>query len=290
MINCRNIACLFVMVLTLNCSSQLGRAGDLEEVLGDVQNGTAKPRSEKGGSRKKERQHSDCESDDDNALGHFLVDLLGPPIFTALTLPWWGPHYAIGDSWDGTADFPQYPYESDHPGYLILVSPLTENFNSWGLRAAVDYGNDFSNMQRIGTQVLLEHSSRFGIDAEANHWIEDLGTTQRDAWSGDANLVFRFAQSEHVSMRSGIGVNWFEIDGRGDAGINFTYGADVFPVKPWVLKGVFDAGRVGDAGLFHARGTIGVQLHRLELFTGYDYLRIGDTSLHGMLTGIALWF
>ena len=81
------------------------------------------------------------------------------------------------------------------------------------------------------------------------------------------------------NMRSGLGLRM--LFDRDDAhfGFNFTYSADICPVRPLIASLVFDAGTVGDAWLLHGRGAIGVTYHGWEAFGGYDWLRIGNVDL-----------
>ncbi|WP_261344981.1 hypothetical protein [Lignipirellula cremea] len=39
----------------------------------------------------------------------------------------------------------------------------------------------------------------------------------------------------------------------------------------------------------HLRGTIGLHYHRVEVFTGYDYFRIGDFRSEGIVAGLRIW-
>jgi hypothetical protein len=111
---------------------------------------------------------------------------------------------------------------------------------------------------------------------------------------GDCNLVFRFAQAERAEFRAGVGFNWLvhpdEGMGPSDFGFNFTYGADFFPRKPWVLSADLDAGNLGHAGLFRFRATGGVMLRSVEIYTGYEYLDIGRTQFNMLLAGVRAWF
>ncbi|HTN77247.1 MAG TPA: hypothetical protein VL096_18440 [Pirellulaceae bacterium] len=93
-----------------------------------------------------------------------------------------------------------------------------------------------------------------------------------------------------MQLRSGIGVAWLGDARQLDAGFNFTYSGDFYPVKPLVLSGELDAGWVGEAWMIHLRSTIGVQWRQVELFTGYDYREIGQTQLDGWVSGVRCSF
>lgn len=273
---------LGIIILLISC--QFAVAGDLDSAAEKVQESKpCKPKKPKK-SRSHHHHDQDCEDED------FLSSLLGPPTFFAVSSPWWVPHAAVGDDMSVSVSFADYPYQAPVEGYLTRDAALFGQTDDWAARMSTEYATDFSGLERIGTDLLIENSSRFAFDAEFNSWIEDLPTGKEDAYSGDANLVFRFAQNEKVEFHSGIGVNWFANAGRGDAGFNFTYGATFFPVKPIVIQTELDAGNVGSAGLFHLNTSIGVILNRFEAFTGYDYTSIGGVPLQGWTAGFTIWF
>jgi hypothetical protein len=129
------------------------------------------------------------------------------------------------------------------------------------------------------------------LDTEANDHRESLGGGRHDQlWTGDCNVVFRFAQSPKLQMRSGLGFNWLSDRIGGEEGFNFTYSGDFFPADPWIMSGEIDWGTLGSAGLFHGRATVGVHYHRCEVYTGYDYLDIGDTQIDGLVAGLRVWY
>jgi hypothetical protein len=91
-------------------------------------------------------------------------------------------------------------------------------------------------------------------------------------------------------MHAGLGARLLFDRRTTQGGFNFLYGADFFPVDPVVLSTQIDLGNLPHAFVFHARGTVGWQLGRFELFGGYDFLRIGSTNFQGPLAGLRLWF
>ena len=137
----------------------------------------------------------------------------------------------------------------------------------------------------------LRHGLRLGLDASIDHRQEKLSRFEEDnLWTGDANLVFRFAQNEWMQMRSGAGLNWLADGDDTNLGFNFTYGADVMPLNPLVFSSEIDWGRLGQTSLFHSHTTVGVEFHHVELYTGFDYYDVGNTQIHGWLLGTRLWF
>jgi hypothetical protein len=124
-----------------------------------------------------------------------------------------------------------------------------------------------------------------------NHLEERLSDGSHDALLiGDGNLVWRFAQGTWGEFRIGLGLNWLNDSDRTDVGFNFTYAADFYPRKPWVLSTVIDAGTLGKAGLFRFHTTAGVVVHGIEPYAGYEYADIGRTHWNGLIAGLRFWF
>ena len=91
-------------------------------------------------------------------------------------------------------------------------------------------------------------------------------------------------------MRVGAGINWFSDRNGSELGFNLTYGGDWFPVDPFIVSADLDWGEVGHASLFHAKVTAGIQYHRAEIYTGYDYLDISNSQFNNFIAGVRLWF
>jgi hypothetical protein len=159
------------------------------------------------------------------------------------------------------------------------------------LRLDADYVEAFDRLDLINGHVLFSTTSRLEVDGRIEHLGENRPNAQTDElWIGDCNVMFRFAQSSAAQFRAGLGVNWLNEPTQTDLGFNFTYGVDVFPVRPLVFSAVMDAGTLGHAGLFRIRTTAGVAYKRLELYTGYEYTDIGRTHWNGLIGGVRLWF
>ena len=139
--------------------------------------------------------------------------------------------------------------------------------------------------------MLLSTTSRFGLDMEMNRLQEDLlGTVRDELWLGDFNAVYRFAQSERAQFRTGLGLNWLDDPIDTDFGFNFTYGADFFPARPWILSATLDWGTLGSAELFRFRTSVGLIIDRCEVYSGYEYLDIDDSQINALMGGVRIWF
>jgi len=224
--------------------------------------------------------------DDDNGEG-FLLLAAG----VAVTTPFWAPILMTHDNYSARGYFPEYPYQHGILGNMMLddgrfpTKPFT-----WSMRARIAYSDNFSGSRRIDTSLFLEGTHRLGIDSEFNYWRQSVGAGQhQDFWTGDANVLFRFAQSEWLQTRVGLGFNWLAEDASSDVGFNFTYIADLFIHDPVILSLEFDWGTLGNETLLHTRVTTGAQWHRAEVFIGYDYFDIGPTQTNSMIAGFRFW-
>lgn len=210
-----------------------------------------------------------------------------------------GDHESSG--WPSHAFFLKYPYRSGFPGYR--VPPAGEWPDSyekwdrkatpwpWGGRLSVEDGNDFSGLNRAAGQMLLEHSSGFGMLTTWNHYHERLSHGCTDQMvMGDVNVTYTWAWIPWWELRVGAGCRLATDNRQTDLGFNVHLGSDFYPIRPWVMSWSADFGNVGSAGVSHFRGTLGVMVRGVEIFTGYDFLRIEDTRLQGPLVGVRLWF
>ena len=223
------------------------------------------------------RPHCGCDDDDCNVFGE-----IGKAIVLS---PFWLPHTATGDDFSVERTFKKYPYE-DGLGYMATCGGkrLSAQFST-------DYATEFSDLDQIGGRLLVDTASRWGIDTEMKYFQESVPPAGRDSlWLGDCNMTFRFAQSEKIQWRAGLGFNWLDDPARTDFGFNFTYGFDWFPRDPWVVSAEIDWGTLGHSGLFHFRGTVGVMVDRLEVYTGYEYFDFDSVQTNMLIGGVRIWF
>ena len=285
-----------------------GRAGDFLQLLRDQvrtdddSSGTdsSKPSSSSAQHDRRHRQQNPsnasnqfCDSNG-NCNDDGLSGLYAAGAYLAgcvVASPFWVPKSLMDDDYSNRGYFPRFPYERELPGYLMIDPWVPQEPRFWGGRLRGEYGDDFDSVSRIGGGLVLDTTLRIGLDTEFNYRRENLGAGRHDElWTGDANLVFRFAQSEHWAMRSGIGFNWLADTSDSNFGFNFTYAADWFPVRPWIVSTEMDLGTLGHRSLFHFRVTAGVQWHGVETYTGYDYFDVGSFQTNNLIGGVRLWF
>jgi hypothetical protein len=212
------------------------------------------------------------------------------PVAGAIILsPLWVPHAMLGDDFADIGRFVRFPYDGGSGyihtnGYAGTTKPLA-------VRLDVEYGETFNRLDSISGHLLVETALRVGVAASWNHLEERLPGGGRDQLDlGNCNFVYRFAQNQWAEFRAGLGFNWMNDAARADLGFNFTYAADLYPLKPWVLSAEIDAGTLGDTGLFRFRTTAGVVFHGVEAYAGYEYTDIGRTHWNSLIAGLRLWF
>ena len=251
---------------------------------------TSEPRAD---SRPRDNDDDDDRRNEEDGTEDPMQPLVGAGLrigcFVAAA-PIWIPRMVLDDSNSIEGYFPRFPYDHGKSGSM-LIGEGTSGARRWSGRLRSDYAEDFDDLSRVGGNLLLSTTSRFDLDIAMNHFEERLADKDRDRlWLGDCNLVYRFAQGSRVQWRAGLGFNWLDDPIDTDFGFNFTYGVDVFPVKPWVLSAVLDWGTLGSADLFHFRTTAGVIIHGFEAYTGYEYYNIDRFQFSGLIAGVGLWF
>lgn len=203
--------------------------------------------------------------------------------------PFWGPPALVGDTYSEYGYFPRYPYK-ERGGYMWIGDPVPDTYFV-GVRARSDFGTNFGRIDWVGGNVLVESTMRWGVESDFRVLQESgPGATLDSATLGDANLFFRFAQSDQFQARAGLGLNYLSDRADTNFGGNFTYAVDWYPVKPVIVSAELDLGWLGQESLFHFRLTEGVNWKYGEAYVGYDYYDIGNFQVGGMVAGVRLWF
>lgn len=226
------------------------------------------------------RPADDC--DDEPGL---FSQFLGQAFIHALISPWSVPLFLTGENnfADRAVVVPE-PYR-DAP-FAMKFEPAEDELPNIFGRLQLDFATNFDDLERVGGQLLLETPWRLGLDTGWSNWWEQQGSSRDTLQLGDANVVFRFAQSENLQFRTGLGINWMADSAAGNVGFNFTHGFDYYPKKPWVISSTVDIGTLGHAGLFHNQTTVGLLFRRCEIFTGFEYYHIGRGELSGWINGL----
>lgn len=225
----------------------------------------------------------------DDGCSSGATELSSSMVLGVATAPWSIPRAVLGDE-DRPGYFGDYPFSDDWDGFIVTELPQPEWTRQWAGRFTSEYGNNFDGLSKTGGRLQLETTPRFGIDIEWDRRREELFSGHDTLWTGDANIVYRFAQNKHAAFYTGLGLNWSAEKHRGDVGFNFTYGADFFPAPNVVVSSTLDFGRLGHSSLIHGRATVGYLFNRFEVFAGFDYYKIGGVELNGLVGGLRLWF
>jgi hypothetical protein len=226
--------------------------------------------------------------DDEESLFDPFNDLFTTVGGVVFGVPFWVP----ATLWETLPDAPAFsshPY-GDGVGYLHTPQGAAGEKYA-GLTLGVENGNDFSGLNRVALRGRADTSTRWGITTQWDFFREKLDCGCVDqAVFGDLMLTYRFVQAEHIQMHAGLGVRGFFDDDRTRGGLNFSYAAEVFPVKPWVLGAQVEVGHLHRSFTSRLRGTMGAQWKHVECFGGYDWFRIGGVDLHGPMLGLRLWY
>ncbi len=230
-----------------------------------------------------------------NPIGLIIAAVVTP------TLPFVLPGDLLGDSIRQLGYFPARPYAPEYahfiqrgevPGNnddLDVLDPA--RFKPWSVRLALEDGNDFNHLNRLGGRFALDTAWRIGLTTNWNYFTQRLpGGSSNESLVGDFNLTFRIAQAHWAQVHFGVGARLLTDRYTTQGGFNLLYSADFFPIEPLVISTQIDLGNLSDSFVIHARGTVGCQVGRFELFGGYDFLRIGSVNLQGPLAGLRLWF
>ncbi len=280
------LAAVFLLA-ALSVSTAAGQ-GQLQDARNSVR--TPRPPSSTPKFKFADNDDDHChDCDDDNELETELFFLGVHLTGMAVTSPFWAPHTSIDEGFETEFLFSRFPYEQG-PGYM-QIAPYLKSPRRWSARLRTDYADNFDVMERIGGHLLLSTSSRWGLDTQMDYLREEFPNgTHDELWIGDCNVVFRFAQSDNMQWRTGIGMNWLDDPIQTDYGFNFTYGMDYFPGRPWVISSTLDWGTLGHTSLFRFRSTAGVIVRRFETYAGYEYLDIGQTQTSSLIAGVRVWF
>jgi len=264
-----------------------GQEGTLQTIRDDVRQGPAPEPASPSEVPRYDNRTASSDTDPSWDPTALLGAAWGAAIVAAS--PIWVPQQLLDDHFPQPGFLLRYPYDHSD-GYLKMYEGCPWA-RPWAVRLDAEYLDTFDRLDNVSGHLLVSTAWRFGLDASASRLQERLGDGRRDEVAlGDCNLVYRFAQNEWAEFRAGLGANWLNDACRTDLGFNFTYSADLFPKKPWVLSAALDAGTLGHAGLFRFRTTAGIVLNRVEFYTGYEYTDIQRTHWNALVGGVRLWF
>jgi hypothetical protein len=317
----------FPLAIAMLLISASATAQKLDKVREDVREGGSGSPGEDDGQREDQAPYwgdgtdvedyqnpSTCPPDDPYCEETTATEILFGYVFG---FAFWIPHVIAEGDAPREGWFAGYPYRGDNEGYMVfaevprptpevettdegdiligegdeLITPRPLGSSPLAVRLAAEYGHDLGSTFKPWAGFLLSTKWRFGLESGATLLIEDLGGDEYDRLGiADINLIYRFAQHEHVVMRTGLGGRMMVDEGRVDGGFNWTYGFDVFPVQPIIFSTSIDLGNIMLAFFMHFRAHLGVNLWAIEAYAGWDVMLIGDVTFHGPIVGLRAWF
>lgn len=174
----------------------------------------------------------------------------------------------------------------------------TSGGQSWAAQLTFDGAAIDSDTLRVRPRFRLFTPSRLEIDAEVGIYREALhGRDALDAgrdvdWMTQSliHTTYRFAQSQAVQFRLGVGPRLMTTPDATFMGWDVAYGFDAFPIRPLILSGSISAGMVGSAFVTDVRGSVGVVVSAVEIMVGGERLAVGDAVFAGPTAGVRVWF
>lgn len=289
---------LSVLLLLLFATAGFSQDGLLDSARKEVR--TPAPASSSPSAPKECKGGTDLDFSSDDLFGEDAVfsalGKLGMQLFIA---PVSMPIAVLEDEYIFSSRFVQYPYARGWKGSM-QISPLTNELEgkvpaTWermfSFRTSIEAGSNFNGLNRFGGTFLIDSMTRFGIGGSLHYYEEKKDRFSPDQlWLGDVELLYRFAQSEDTQFRVGVGTRFLHDNLKTDWGINFIYGFEVFPKRPWTIGGQLELGTLGEASVIRATGKVGRNWKHGEFYMGYDFLRIGKVRLDGPMLGLRVWF
>jgi len=302
-----------ILILQFALTSQLAQAGQFDEIRSEVNQPPPKEKKKKRKSHDHDHYHH--HDDDDDGFGNIFVEFVfgivaapfrsrrpepdiqyefSNPAFDSQphrlppTIEQFGP---AAESIDPLMSFAHYPYADDLDGNMMYSDSSTARPQAGSKRLWFEYGSDFDDIDRWTGKFLVEGKQGFALDGGWNYYTERLAPAVQDNLHvGDVNLLFRLVETPKTQWRLGVGMNWFHSREMTDLGLNVTTKVDCYPINPIVFSGEVDYGGVGDAEMFHGGVSVGVIWNHVEIFSGYDYRKIGPVELEGPMFGVRLWW
>ena len=214
--------------------------------------------------------------------------------FIIVASPFFIPIAALSDAPPRPGYFASAPY-SDVPGYLQSEFDPLRDPSAMGRplvgAVVVEWIRPAGHLDRLGAWARLEGSHRWGIDL-AGSLVREQASTGPDDQLGlvAGDLTYRFAQGPRLQFRVGLGVNGLIDHGWSATGLDALYAVDIMPSSPWVVALAVRGGRLGSAGVFTPRATVGFTTHGWQLEAGYSGLKVGSVDLGGPVLGVRRWF
>jgi hypothetical protein len=243
----------------------------------------------------------------------------------AVTAPWWLPNHLLEAGTPiGTARamrFADYPYANAGKGYLLsppgwhcraaandraltdaeaaAAEKRCESEGAFAPRLAQTVAAQLGlesgigvddGVMRFGVRARVQFPLRLQLDADWSFMREHDRDGVDTVWMGREHLSLRFAESSAIQFYSGVGPQHF-CDARGCIlGVDFTWGFEAFPGKPWTVAAEGSIGNLDQAFAPGLRGRVGYLIGPVEASVGWHQRWVGDVALGGPFIGVGAWF
>ncbi|MHC4917130.1 MAG: hypothetical protein ACYTGB_16750 [Planctomycetota bacterium] len=341
----RVIAACVLLALSAGAIAPPARAGAIDKIKDGIREnkddkdekrhkGGKKHKDDKkhrGDKKQKGDRHglwADDEDDDDwdDEDDWGWEDVVMIVVIDTVLLPLSFPPAMVGDDWERTYRFENYPYRRRGSGYVRVTEPLTdpdappedvrkgeevpprssilitERFGDRprypgvkpdvSIRPTYSFERHSSDLRAHRAELLVRTNMRLNFDFEATDYAEDVpgGTDHMQMYNW--HLGYSFAVSPRVHFSAGVG--WRHLvfeDGYIAEGPDFRYEAEFFPKKPFHLHFIAEGGRVEESSAWELEARAGIFVYkRFQVFVGYRHFRVAGVDLKGPTAGVSLWF
>jgi hypothetical protein len=166
------------------------------------------------------------------------------------------------------------------------VPAVQHQLRTYRLQLFADVGQDTDGLKRGTLGASLDSNQWLGVDTRWTYWLEKLPGKPADSlWLGDINLRLELVTAPALQLALGLGARLL-LDGGTRAGVNATAVAELYPLRPLVLRAEFDAGNLGKAVFWEAQANVGVLIQRWEIYAGVARLRVEDLRFDSAFGGL----
>jgi hypothetical protein len=214
------------------------------------------------------------DSEGDRALGRAALQVL--------FFPWTLPAAVVREYNVDGYSIPVYPY-ADEPAYTVGGEDAPSEVKRVA-RLRLRLGATARSPQLVsGTLATqLDFSLPFTLRLDYRLFAEADGGTRSYAGLGNAEVLYRFAESAALCFFTGAGyVQWADVSGLSH-GFGLIYGFEAFPIRPITFGSRLSIGKLGASYSFQWRSYIGVMISRYEVQVAYDHVDVGGAQLGGL--------
>jgi hypothetical protein len=172
----------------------------------------------------------------------------------------------------------------------LEVPPAHRHLHTYRLQLFGDIGQDTDGLKRGTLGASLDSNQWLGLDTRFTYWLEKLPGQPADSlWLGDINLRLELVSVPALQVTLGLGTRLL-VDSGTTAGVNASAAAELYPIRPLVVRAEFDAGNLGKAMFWEAQANVGVLIQHFELYVGAARFRVDDVQFDSAFGGVRVHF